>query len=72
MRLPIAIALITALALPASASAGTVALEGSELVYRGDAAPERLVVREQTRPRRSSWTAERSRVVRRRAVPWRA
>jgi len=44
MRLPIATVLITALALPASASAGTVVVEGSELVYRGDAAHERLVV----------------------------
>ena len=44
MRLPIATVLITALALPASASAGTVALEGTELVYRGDAAHERLVI----------------------------
>ena len=40
MRLPIAVFSLL-LALPASASAGTVALEGSEVVFRGEAAEDR-------------------------------
>ena len=37
MRLPIAAALFAALLAPASAHAATVALEGTEVVYRADA-----------------------------------